>query len=71
MKDLLGKNAVIAGGADGVGRGIALVCAEAGMNVVVADIQEDLGAKTAEEVAAHGVRAGFTACGHAVDALLQ
>ena len=29
------------------------------MNVVVADIQEDLGAKTAEEVAGHGVRAEF------------
>jgi NAD(P)-dependent dehydrogenase (short-subunit alcohol dehydrogenase family) len=59
VKELKGKNAVIAGGADGVGRAIALVCAEAGMNVVVADIQEDLGARTAEEVAGHGVRAEF------------
>jgi NAD(P)-dependent dehydrogenase (short-subunit alcohol dehydrogenase family) len=42
MTDLLaGRTAVVTGGASGIGRGIALGCAEAGADVVVADLTDD------------------------------
>lgn len=40
MIDLSGKTAIITGGASGIGRGICLVLANQGANVVVADIDE-------------------------------
>lgn len=39
MKDLAGKTAVVTGGGSGIGKGIVLALMEAGMNVVVADIE--------------------------------
>lgn len=57
MKDLKGKQAVVIGGGSGIGRGIALGLAEAGADVVVADIEEDAAAAVAKEVAGRGVRA--------------
>lgn len=41
MKDLKGKSALITGAAGGIGLGTAKVFARAGMNVVIADIQDE------------------------------
>ena len=46
--DLTGRKALITGGAQGLGEGMAHALADAGANVVIADIQDDLGAKVAE-----------------------
>ena len=54
-----GKVAVITGAAQGIGRGIALRFAEEGAAVVVADIQEERGRQTTEELTARGARATF------------
>ena len=48
MDDLSGKTAIVTGAASGIGLGIATALAEAGANVVMADIQKD-----AVEQAAH------------------
>jgi NAD(P)-dependent dehydrogenase (short-subunit alcohol dehydrogenase family) len=50
MQDLKGKTAIVTGAASGIGLGIATALAEAGANVVMADIQKD-----AIEQAAHGL----------------
>ena len=42
MNNLADKVAVITGAASGIGKGIAEQCAAAGMNVVIADIRQDL-----------------------------
>lgn len=50
MKDISGKTAIVTGAASGIGLGIATALAEAGANVVMADIQKDT-----VEAAAHGL----------------
>jgi NAD(P)-dependent dehydrogenase (short-subunit alcohol dehydrogenase family) len=50
MMDISGKTAIVTGAASGIGLGIATALAEAGANVVMADIQ-----KAAVEQAAHGL----------------
>jgi len=50
MMDISGKTAIVTGAASGIGLGIATALAEAGANVVMADIQKD-----AVEEAAHGL----------------
>jgi NAD(P)-dependent dehydrogenase (short-subunit alcohol dehydrogenase family) len=50
MMDISGKTAIVTGAASGIGLGIATALAEAGANVVIADIQKD-----AAEAAAHGL----------------
>jgi NAD(P)-dependent dehydrogenase (short-subunit alcohol dehydrogenase family) len=48
--DISGKTAIVTGAASGIGLGIATALAEAGANVVMADIQKDV-----VEQAAHGL----------------
>src|SRR3984957_14904721 len=50
VMDISGKTAILTGAASGIGLGIATALAEAGANVVLADIQKD-----AVEQAAHGL----------------
>src|SRR3954447_26752698 len=48
--DLSGRKALVTGGAQGLGEGMALALAEAGATVVIADLQDDLGPKVAESM---------------------
>jgi len=57
MEDLAGRTAVVTGSGSGIGRAIALELASAGMNVVIADIEEDAAGVVASEVQALGARA--------------
>jgi len=53
------KVAVITGGATGIGRGTALLFGREGARVVVADIDEERGRRTADEIVAAGGDARF------------
>lgn len=57
MRELRDRVAVVTGGASGIGRGMAIAFADAGMNVVVADIEADRAAKVAGELGERGARA--------------
>ncbi|PJZ25499.1 beta-ketoacyl-ACP reductase [Leptospira hartskeerlii] len=58
MIDLKGKNAIITGAARGIGKATALKLAQAGANVVIADLNEEASKATAAEIAkATGVKA--------------
>ncbi|RVW06067.1 SDR family NAD(P)-dependent oxidoreductase [Rhodococcus spongiicola] len=57
--DLSGKKALVTGGAQGLGEGFALALAKAGADVVISDIQDDLGKQTADRLAETGRRVGF------------
>ena len=57
MDDLVGRTAVVTGGGSGIGRAIVLELADAGMNVVIADIEEDAARAVASEAEAAGARA--------------
>jgi NAD(P)-dependent dehydrogenase (short-subunit alcohol dehydrogenase family) len=48
--DLTGRKALVTGGAQGLGEGMAQALAEAGATVVVADLQDELGPKVAESL---------------------
>ena len=54
--DVSGKVALVTGGGRGIGRGIVLVLARNGADVVVADIDVDIARSTATEVEATGRR---------------
>ncbi len=56
MQDLRGKVAVVTGAASGIGRGIAEALADEGVNVIVADIEENPAETAADELRAKGVR---------------
>ena len=50
MIDLAGRKALVTGAAQGLGEGMARALATAGARVIVADLQDDLGAKVAESL---------------------
>jgi len=56
LTDLSGKTAIVTGGAMGIGEGIAYRLAEAGANVLIADMNGDAATKTAETLSAAGRR---------------
>ncbi|MCJ8323387.1 MAG: SDR family oxidoreductase [Rhizobiales bacterium] len=62
MKRLEGKVAIITGAADGIGCAIATAMANEGAFVMVADIQDDLGAKTVEKICKSGGKASYLHC---------
>lgn len=59
--DLTGRKALVTGGARGLGAGMAQALRAAGADLVIGDIQEDLGRATADELNASGDggKAGF------------
>ena len=57
--DLTGRTALVTGGAQGLGAGIAEAFARAGAAVMIGDIREEAGQESAETVAKHGGRMGF------------
>ena len=56
MDDLSGRVAVVTGAASGIGAGIARACAEAGLHVVLADIEAAPAERLADELSDAGVR---------------
>jgi NAD(P)-dependent dehydrogenase (short-subunit alcohol dehydrogenase family) len=57
--DLTGRKALVTGGAQGLGAGMAEALAKAGASVVVADIAEDRGRETADVLKNTGAQAAF------------
>ena len=57
MRELRNRVAVVTGGGSGIGRGMALSFAGEGMNVVIADIEQDAAERVAAEVRGIGVKA--------------
>ncbi len=57
--DLTGRHALVTGGAQGIGAGIAAALAEAGAAVMIGDLQQEKGQATASELAATGAKTGF------------
>ncbi len=55
MRDFAGRVAVITGGASGIGRAIATSLASQGARVVIADVVEDVLAKTCADLSARGL----------------
>lgn len=62
MTSLKEKTALITGAARGIGRAIALSLARDGASIALTDLLEEEGKKSAEEMAALGVKAVFYKC---------
>lgn len=60
--ELADRVAVVTGAASGIGRATALAFARQGARVVVADLQSELGAQTAQLIEAEGGRSFFQRC---------
>lgn len=48
--DLIGKKAIVTGGASGIGRAIALDLAKFGADVIIVDLNKELGERVVEEI---------------------
>ncbi|MEJ0072475.1 MAG: SDR family NAD(P)-dependent oxidoreductase [Candidatus Saccharibacteria bacterium] len=57
LLDLSGKSAIVTGGGKGIGYGIAYRLAEAGANVLIADMDEEAAQKAASELTGNGWKA--------------
>src|SRR3989344_3549128 len=57
--DLSSKTAIVTGGAMGIGLGIARRLAEAGSNIIIADIDEKAGSISIKELEKNGYKAAF------------
>ena len=62
MFNLSGKSALVTGGGAGIGRACATALAMAGADVAIADINKDLGEKTAASLRELGVKSIFVQC---------
>jgi NAD(P)-dependent dehydrogenase (short-subunit alcohol dehydrogenase family) len=58
--NLTGRRALVTGGAQGLGEGMARALAAAGATVIVADVNDDLGGKVAEAIGGHFVHLDVT-----------
>jgi NAD(P)-dependent dehydrogenase (short-subunit alcohol dehydrogenase family) len=58
--DLTGRRALVTGGAQGLGEGMARALAAAGATVIIADVNDDLGRKVADAVGGHFVHLDVT-----------
>ncbi len=58
--DLSGRTALVTGGAQGLGEGMARALAAAGAAVMIGDLQEELGTTTAASIAEGGAKAAAT-----------
>jgi 3alpha(or 20beta)-hydroxysteroid dehydrogenase len=58
--DLTGRHALVTGGAQGLGAGMAAALAEAGAAVMIGDVQQHKGQETAAAIAKTGAKTGFT-----------
>lgn len=66
MMHLQGKTALVTGGAQGIGKAIALALAKAGADVAVSDVNLEKANETAAEISALGVK-GFAIGGNVAD----
>ena len=62
LLDLSSKTAIVTGGAMGIGFGVAYRLAEAGANVVIADIDKEKASDAVQQLKAKGWRAQAIAC---------